>query len=155
MSELSEALPLGLRRYALLSGYPRHPLDLDLLGRAIIVVGTYPMPSWGWRCLACLQGGRGDAATFSLALAVHDASCAGPSQVAEKRLALMTGLTAVCQDAGPAPWNTDVVSRILRTRAFWESLASQWGWPVGVFGIDGWDTNLQAAMNRATDKDKR
>lgn len=153
-TDFTHALQQGLRRQALISGIPSHPNMYDYLERSIIVLGLFPTltpASWGWRCLTCLGGGRGDASTMDLAIAVHALDCAGNPLLAQERIALMTGLTAFCQDAGPAPWNTDVVTRALNSRGYWPSLAERLGWPVGVFAIEGWDLTLAAAQERAKD----
>lgn len=153
--EMAEALRRGIYRQSLLSGYPLHPQAFDLLERSLIVVGTPPNVTWGWRCLACLSGGRGDEGLMSLALAVHSQDCSGASEVARQRVLLMTGLTSYCQDESPAPWNTDVVSRALFGHGYWAAMASQVGWPVGVFAVDGWDLTLKAARARADETKKK
>lgn len=149
--DLVEDLRRGLYRQSLLSGYPLHPQAFDLLERSLIVVGTHPGTTWGWRCLACLSGGRGDVSVTDLALAVHSVDCSGVSDSSRQRLLLMTGLTAYCQDESPAPWSTDVVSRALFGNPYWSALANQVGWPVGVFALDGWDLTLAAARARVDD----
>lgn len=149
--DLDQALHLGLRRQALLSGTPLHPNVYDYLDRSIIVLGSMPTPGWGWRCLACLAGGKGDLSTTDLAIAVHAVDCTESNSLARDRVALMRGLTAFCQDAGPAPWSTDVVTRALNTRGYWPSLAARLGWPIGVFAMDGWDLTLKDAQTRAAD----
>lgn len=152
--ELAEALRRGLYRQSLLSGYPMHPQAFDLLERSVVVVGTNPSTTWGWRCLACLVGSRGDENLTGLTLAVHAGDCSGSGETARQRVLLMTGLTAFCQDESPAPWNTDVVSRALG-HGYWASMANQVGWPVGVFAVDGWDLTLKAARSRADEMSKQ
>lgn len=152
--DLMESLRLGLRRHSVLSGYPLYPQAFELMEKSLIVAGVSPSATWGWRCLACLSGGRGDSELTGLALAVHSFECSGESEVAYQRVLLLSGLTSFCQDESPAPWSTDVVNRALLGNPYWPAFAKQLGWPVGMFALDGWDLTLKAARARADESRK-
>lgn len=101
-----------------------------------------------WRCYACGAGGIGAANDVETNVRAHIVSCDKDVKVAANRLALVRALVHECDDYPTYVWNTVLIERLLLDGGAWSLIAENGGWPVGPYGIDGWDETLDSALAR-------
>ena len=111
-----------------------------------VTTGALGNNRYGWRCLACLEGGSStDEDSVPLAVHVHLADCTGPQDEAYARLELIQTISAVSEHDYAAGWLMGIENLLLRRGGIWKTLAEQYGWPDGWNGLDGWHPDYEAA----------
>ena len=124
--------------------------QVPLEGRVLIVPELVPPHLPLWRCYACGVGGAGERAILDLAVAAHLTECVGTVDTANIRFALLRALIEECEEAysTASGWNGTVIRMLLLDGGVWTLLAEKTGWPVGLYGVEGWDTDLDSALTR-------
>lgn len=116
----------------------------------LAVVRQWVGATWDgqWRCLGCGLGGYGDKELVSLALSVHVNECTGSKDVAGTRWALVRALHSESLETSGDGWSPRVVEALLFDGRAWALAANLVGWPVGEFGLEGWDTDFDSVLAR-------
>lgn len=130
------------------SGMDTRPVD-GRLGSGLIIVQSSSQAAGGaWRCLGCLGGGNGSLLAVELAVEVHRATGGCDTTVAFARSQLLDAICDRSESEFAAGWMVGIEGALLARGGIWAMLAEQLGWPVGWLGLEGWDTNLDAALAR-------
>jgi Fe-S-cluster formation regulator IscX/YfhJ len=118
-------------------------------GKVLIVGPSRDREVPRWRCFACNSGGEGVDDLIRLAIPSHLVECYGDVDVARVRFTLLRALIEEGQESYDSDdWNKSVVKSLLLDGGVWTLVAEKVGWPVGVYGVDGWDVSLDDALDR-------
>lgn len=100
-----------------------------------------------WRCLMCLTGGLGDAATVDLAVQVHREECSGDVGLAKMRFELLEMISGVSESWYAAGWMGGIEKVLLQRGGLWLLMADRVGFPTDWRGLEGWSPNAYEALS--------
>jgi hypothetical protein len=121
---------------------------VTLLGDRVAVVSFGSALPRQWCCYACGAHGTGDDILIELATLAHLHDCDGSLETAAARIALVSALAHESSESAAGHWSPTLVLALLLEGGLWTFIADKIGWPVGQYGLDGWDCDLDSVLTR-------